>query len=97
MMNRNVFVAVAFASIISMSAAFAGATAQDKTDAQSINTACAQDAQTAGCSGEVVGKGLLRCLHKYKHDQRATNKSFDFSPSCSAAMKQLHADKKAGK
>jgi hypothetical protein len=76
------------------SAAFAAlATAQDKADASNINTACAQDAKTAGCTGEVVGKGLMKCMRSYK----MANKSFQFSPDCKAAMKQLNSDKKAGK
>jgi hypothetical protein len=77
--------------------AFAGATAQDKADAGQIDSACSQDAQTAGCSGEVVGKGLLKCLHAYRKAQRQANKGFHFSPGCEAAMHQLHADREAGK
>jgi len=76
------------------SAAFATPpTAQDKADASNINSACAQDATTAGCSSGVVGKGLLKCLHSYKEG----NKSFHFSPNCQAAVKQLKSDKQAGK
>jgi hypothetical protein len=75
------------------SVAFAVPTAEDKADASQINSACAQDAQTAGCSGEVVGKGLLKCLHSYKE----ANKSYKFSPGCKAAMQKLHQDKEAGK
>ena len=76
---------------------FANPTDKDKADAAQINTACADDAKTAGCGGEVVGKGLLKCLHKYKHAQKKTNKSFSYSAACEAAMHQLHDDKKAGK
>ncbi len=75
------------------SVAFAAPTAQDKADASQINSACAQDAQTAGCSGEVVGKGLLKCLHSYKQ----ANKSYKFSPGCKDAMAKLREDRKAGK
>lgn len=75
------------------SVAFAAPTAEDKADASQINSACAQDAQVAGCSGEVVGKGLLRCLHSYKE----ANKSYKFSPGCKAAMQKLRQDKGAGK
>ncbi len=78
--------------IISM-AAFAGPDATMQADNQAINTACTADAQTAGCGGEVVGKGLLKCLFKYK---KATP-SFKFSDACKAAMKQRHSDKEAGK
>ncbi len=75
------------------SVAFAAPTAEDKADASQINSACTQDAQTAGCSGEVVGKGLLKCLHSYKK----ANKSYKFSPGCKAAMEKLHQDKEVGK
>jgi hypothetical protein len=76
------------------SAAFAAKpTDQDKADAANINTACVQDASATGCSGEVVGKGLLKCMHQYKKQ----NKSFKFSSGCKAAMKQLRDDRKAGK
>jgi len=76
------------------SAAFAAQpTAQDKADAANINSACAQDATTAGCSGMVYGKGLLKCMHKYKKE----NKSFQFSSGCQAAMKELKSDKESGK
>ncbi|HMC13140.1 MAG TPA: hypothetical protein VKG67_02205 [Gallionellaceae bacterium] len=76
------------------SAAFAAQpTAQDKADAANINSACAQDAATTGCSGMVVGKGLLKCMHKYKEE----NKSYKFSPGCKAAMKELKSDKESGK
>ena len=67
--------------------------AATNADAQGIDTACTADAATAGCTGEVVGKGLLKCLHAYKK----ANKTFKFSPGCKAAMQTLHADKKAGK
>ena len=75
------------------SVTFAAPSAEDKIDASQINVACSQDAQTAGCSGEVVGKGLLRCLHSYKK----ANNSYKFSPSCKAAIEKLHQDKEAGK
>ncbi len=73
--------------------AMAAPDATIQADNQAINTACSADAQTAGCGSEVVGKGLLICLHKYKK----ANASFKFSDSCKAAMKQRHADKSAGK
>jgi hypothetical protein len=64
-----------------------------KADNQAIDSACAADAQTAGCGSEIVGHGLLKCLHAYKR----ANKSFKLSDSCKSAMKQRHADKAAGK
>jgi len=60
-----------------------------QSDAQNINTACSIEAKTAGCTGEIVGKGLMRCLYNY----RMANKTFNFSDGCMAAIKQHHADK----
>jgi hypothetical protein len=79
-------------SLLSVSSVFA-ADATMKADAQGIDSACTADAQTASCGSEIVGKGLLKCLHAYKK----ANKSYHFTPSCKAAMEQMHADKKAGK
>lgn len=90
MKSRNAFIVVALA-LTATSAITADAAIQG--DNQNINTACSADAQTAGCAGEQVGKGLLKCLHAYKK----ANKSFKFSPGCKVAMQQRHADKKAGK
>ena len=83
---------MAISFVISASSAFA-ADATIQADAQDINKACQADAATAGCGTEVVGKGLLKCLHAYKK----ANASFKFSDGCKTAMKQMHADKKAGK
>jgi hypothetical protein len=60
-------------------------------DAQNIDTACATDAATAGCTNEKVGTGLLKCLHAYKK----TNHSYTFSAPCKTAMEKMHADRKA--
>ncbi len=81
------------ASVILSATAFAAPDATIQADNQAINTACAADAKTASCGGEVVGKGLLICLHAYKK----SNPKFKFSDSCKAAMKQRHSDKAAGK
>ncbi len=80
------------AILASAPAAYA-ADAAMKDDNQAINTACTADAQTAGCGSEVVGKGLLKCLHAYKE----AHKDFKFSDGCKSAMEKRHADKKAGK
>jgi hypothetical protein len=82
--------AVGFA--LSASPVFA-ADATMQADAQGIDSACQADAATAGCGSEVVGKGLLKCLFAYK---KANAKTFHFSEGCKAAMKKMHADKKAG-
>ncbi len=64
-----------------------------KADAQAVDSACTSDAAAAGCGGEVVGKGLLRCLHNYKE----AHKEFKFSAGCREAMKHFHQDRKAEK
>lgn len=94
-MSTQFKLALAFVTALGIqTTAFAAApTAQDKADASVINSACTQDAQTAGCSGEIVGKGLLKCLHSYKE----ANKSFKFTPGCRAAIQQFNSDKKSGK
>lgn len=60
-----------------------------KEDAQVINAACEPEAAAAGCGGEVVGKGLLKCLHSYKK----AHTDFKFSAGCRGAMKRLKEDK----
>ncbi|MBI3557541.1 MAG: hypothetical protein HY074_14865 [Deltaproteobacteria bacterium] len=77
------------AALFVVSFSFAEDVATKKADRQEIDTACTADAATAGCGGEVVGKGLLKCLHGYKK----AHKDFKFSDGCKAAMKQARADK----
>ncbi len=78
-------------SILALTLGLATAHAADvKADAQAVNAACTQDAATAGCGSETVGKGLLKCLHAY----HKANKDFKFSEGCKSAMKTLHTDKK---
>lgn len=92
--SRFAFASALVLSVCIHSSAFAAKpTAQDKADAANINSACTQDAAATGCSGEVVGKGLLKCMHQYKKQ----NKAFRFSAGCRAAMKQLRSDRKAGR
>ena len=61
-----------------------------KADAQAVDNACTAEAKTAGCGDEVVGKGLLKCIHAYKH----AHKDFKVSDGCHAAIEKLHSDKK---
>ena len=61
-----------------------------KEDAQVINAACQPEAAATGCGGEVVGKGLLKCMGAYKKAHR----DFRFSPGCRDAMKRMRADKR---
>jgi hypothetical protein len=62
-------------------------------NAQAIDTACSADATTAGCSGEKVGNGLLKCMWGYKK----AHHDFKFSDGCKAAMKKGHQDRTAAK
>lgn len=64
-----------------------------KTEKQSVDTACAQDAATANCGSAQVGTGLLKCLHAYKK----ANKSFQYSATCKTAIESFEGDKKAAK
>ena len=89
----NLRIALLAASLFAVPASFAAPDAAMKADNDAINTACASDAQTAGCGGEKVGKGLLKCLGAYKK----AHKDFKFSDACRDAMKQRRSDKKAGK
>ena len=65
-----------------------------KADRAAVDTACAQEAQTAGCGKEVVGQGLLKCIFAYKRKNKST---FTLSAGCKSALQTLRADKKAGK
>jgi hypothetical protein len=60
---------------------------------EQVNSACTADAQTAGCAGEKVGYGLLKCLHEYKK----THKDFKFSEGCKTSMKTLKTEKTEAK
>lgn len=68
-------------------------TAQTKEDLSQANTACAKDAETSGCTGKEMGKGLGKCLHDYKKK----TPSFQLSPDCKAAMQKAAGDRKANK
>jgi hypothetical protein len=63
-------------------------------DAQAVDQACTQEAQTASCGNEKVGTGLLKCLHAYKKEHK---KDFKISEGCKTAMKTLRADRKEKK
>jgi hypothetical protein len=91
---KNIFKSLSvLAFALSAVSAYAAPDAAIQADDQAINTACSTDAQTASCGSEVVGKGLLKCLHAYKK----ANPTFKLSATCKSAMEQRHADKKAGK
>ncbi len=63
--------------------------AEMRADAQAINQACKSDASNTGCGGEVVGKGLLKCMHAYKQ----AHKDYRFSEDCREAMKKMKEDR----
>lgn len=94
-MKKKIALASALAIAFSINTAVFAAqpNPQVKADAASINSACTQDAEATGCGGMVVGKGLLKCMHKYKK----ANQSYKFSPGCRTAMKQFRSDRKASR
>ena len=61
-----------------------------QADNAAINTACATDSQTAGCTGKQVGSSLLKCLHEYKQ----AHKEFALSAGCKEAIQKRQADQK---
>ncbi len=75
---------------LNVSAAESGAV---KKDQPMVDSACQSDAATAGCSGEVLGRGLLKCMRKYKRE----HKGFQFSSGCEQAMQQYHQDNQSRK
>jgi hypothetical protein len=81
------------ALLLASTAAFADGKASTSPDAQSVDQACAADGQTAGCGGEQVGTGLMKCIHAY----HKAHKDFKPSAACHAAMQKLHQDAKAKK
>ena len=82
-----------FVAMLVLSSTTAFADAQMKSDAQSVDQACATDAATAGCGSDQVGHGLLKCLDAYKKSHPETKES----ESCVTARKQMHQDRKARK
>jgi hypothetical protein len=85
-MKTKLMILILSACTFSMAQA---ANEQLKADKDQVNAACSADAQTAGCGGEVVGKGLLKCLHGYKK----AHKEFKFSDGCKSAMKTMKSDR----
>lgn len=64
--------------------------AEMKADARAIDQACQSDAANTGCTGEVVGKGLLKCMRAYKK----AHKEYKFSEGCREAMKKMKEDRR---
>jgi hypothetical protein len=75
---------------LSLSSTFAGEA--KSAGAQAVNNACAEDAKLAGCEGEKVGTGLLKCLGAYK---KAHKQEFKLSEGCKESMKSLKEENKA--
>jgi hypothetical protein len=68
----------------------AHATAID-SDKVSINVSCKKDAATAGCPLATMGKGLGKCLFKYKN----MHPKYEATPGCKSAMIKFKQDLKA--
>ena len=62
--------------------------------AQAVNDACTEDAKLAGCEGQKVGTGLLKCLGAYK---KAHKQEFKLSDGCKGAIKSAREERKAKK
>lgn len=96
-MTRIALAAAALLFAVSLNAhadnAHPGKNPEMKADAEAINAACKSDAATAGCGNEVVGKGLLKCMHAYKE----AHKDYKFSEGCREAMKKMKEDRKGEK
>lgn len=96
-MNKKIALATALAMFFSIhTAAFADNQPAEQGKgkaAAAINSACEADAKATGCSGMVVGKGLLKCMHKYKKE----NKDYKFSGDCQSAMKNFREDREEAK
>lgn len=54
--------------------------------AQAVDTACASEAQVAGCGQAKVGTGMLKCIEQYHR----THKDFKVSHECKRARRNLH-------
>ena len=80
-------------TVLMMASVSSFAAENKSADAQAIDAACSADATTAGCAGEKVGNGLLKCMWAYKK----AHHDFKFSDGCKAAMKKGREDKKAAK
>ena len=81
----------AFLATVITALYLSSAQADFETDIQHIDSACAQEAQTASCGNEHVGSGLIRCLRTYKK----AHPEFKFSKDCKSALKTLRGDIKA--
>ncbi|MBL7545384.1 MAG: hypothetical protein JNL11_16310 [Bdellovibrionaceae bacterium] len=65
---------------------------KDKLAAQRdlVNSACQDEAKTAGCADKGVGRGLLKCIREHKR----ASKDFKISEGCKAAMKSLRDERR---
>ena len=63
---------------------------QLKSDRETMNNTCAEESKVAGCDGEKVGTGLLKCIHAYRKGHK---KEFKVSESCKMAMQKFRSDK----
>ncbi len=93
MTNKLQLAAVAMLTSLSISFAYADAKSDMKANREAVNEACSVEATTAGCSGQKVGKGLIKCVQSYKK----SNKEFKVSDGCKAAIEKMHESRKAKK
>ncbi len=61
-------------------------------EAIAVNNACTKEAATAGCTGEKVGTGLLKCFAAYRKAHKG--QKFEVSPECESALKAERAHNK---
>jgi len=80
------FFALAFVVCVSV------AHADRAADRKAADAACKADAVKAGCGDKAMGKGLGKCLFKYKQ----ANSSFVIADACKAALQKLRQDRKGG-
>ncbi|HKY89424.1 MAG TPA: hypothetical protein VJM11_00230 [Nevskiaceae bacterium] len=65
--------------------------ATTQANAEAVNAACKTDAEASGCTGKVVGTGLIKCMADYKK----AHPEFKFTEGCKAATAKGFADYKA--
>lgn len=65
-----------------------------KQDKEAVEAACSAEAKAANCGDAKVGKGLLKCIHKHKKENK---KDFTISDGCKSAMKKLKEDRREHK
>jgi hypothetical protein len=83
----NLVIAIAF------TVSFSAARAEHNPEHTAVQAACSQEIATAGCGGEKLGHGLLKCVRSYKK----AHADFKLSESCQKAVDEVKANRKARK